>query len=322
MVNLIGMIKKEEETSIITQFMNLKFINSYLCSLNQNNIIDMKKLVILTMLLAAVFSVQAQVQTPQPSPFSKLEQKVGLTDVTIEYSRPSVKGRKIFGGLEAYGKIWRTGANKNSIITFSDPVTVAGYTIEAGSYAIFTKPGESLWEVFLYNDTENWGTPEKWDESKVVAIAKIKAIDLPVLVETMTIGINNISNGAATLDIAWANTLVTVPFQVPTDQKVLASINDALANNPSAEDYYAAAVYYAQNNKDISQAKTWMDKAMSMTEKPAFWQLRQQSLIYAKSGDTAGAISLAKKSLAGAKEAGNEQYVKFNEESLKEWGAN
>jgi hypothetical protein len=282
----------------------------------------MKKLLTLTMVVAFACSMNAQVTTPQPSPFSKVEQKVGLTDITIEYSRPGVKGRKIFGGLEAYGKMWRTGANKNSIITFSDPVTVAGYTIEAGSYAIFTKPGESLWEVYLYSDTENWGTPEKWDESKVVAIAKIKAIELPMLVESMTIGINNISNGSATLDIAWANTLVAVPFQVPTDQKVLASINAALSNNPTAQDYYAAAVYYSENNKDISQAKTWMDKSMSMTESPAFWQLRQQSLIYAKAGDKTGAIELAKKSMAGAKEAGNEQYVKFNAESLKEWGAN
>lgn len=282
----------------------------------------MKKLLTLTMVVAFACSMNAQVTTPQPSPFSKVEQKVGLTDITIEYSRPGVKGRKIFGGLEAYDKTWRTGANKNSIITFSDPVTVAGYTIEAGSYAIFTKPGESLWEVYLYSDTENWGTPEKWDDSKVVAIAKIKAIELPILVETMTIGINNISNGSATLDIAWANTLITVPFQVPTDQKVLASINAALSNNPTSQDYYAAAVYYSENNKDISQAKTWMDKSMSMTESPAFWQLRQQSLIYAKAGDKTGAIELAKKSMAGAKEAGNEQYVKFNEESLKEWGAN
>ena len=283
----------------------------------------MKKLLTLTMVLAFVFSMNAQITTPQPSPFSKVEQKVGLTDITIEYSRPGVKGREIFGGLEAYGKMWRTGANKNSIITFSEPVTVSGYTLEAGSYAIFTKPGESLWEVYLYSDTENWGTPEKWDESKVAAIAKIKAVKLPLLVETMTIGINNISNSSATLDIAWANTLVSIPFEVPTDQMVLASINAALSSSDvSADDYYAAAVYYSQNNKDISQAKTWMDKAMGMTESPKFWQLRQQSLLYAKAGDKAGAIALAKKSMAGAKEAGNEQYVKFNEESLKEWGAN
>lgn len=282
----------------------------------------MKKLLTLTMLVALVFSINAQVTTPQPSPFGKLEQKVGLTDITIEYSRPGVKDRKIFGGLESYDKIWRTGANKNTIITFSDPVSIAGSKVPAGSYAIFTKPGESLWEVYFYSDTENWGAPKKWDESKVAAIAKVKAQKIPFIVETMSIDINNIRNGSATIDIIWENTYVAIPFEVPTDEKVLASINDALNGTPSAQDYYAAAVYYLQENKDMKQAKEWIDKSISMTEEPAFWQLRQQSLIYAKAGDKAGAIELAKKSMTAAKEAGNDQYVKFNEQSLKEWGAN
>ena len=282
----------------------------------------MKKLLTLTLLFALALSVNAQVTTPQPSPFSKLEQKVGLTDITIEYSRPGVKGRKIFGGLESFDKIWRTGANKNSIITFSDPVTINGTNVKAGSYAIFTKPGESLWEVYFYSDTENWGAPEEWDDGKVAAIAKVKVQVLPMTVETLTMDINNITGGSATLDIIWENTYVSVPFTVPTDDKVLASINDALNGSPKADDYYASAVYYSQEGKDVKQAKEWMDKAMSMTESPKFWQLRQQSLIYAKSGDKAGAIDLAKKSMASAKEAGNMQYVKMNEESLTEWGAN
>ncbi|WP_250432423.1 DUF2911 domain-containing protein [Hanstruepera flava] len=282
----------------------------------------MKKLITITMVLAFALCLNAQVTTPQPSPFSKVEQKVGLTDITIEYSRPGVKDRKIFGGLEAYGKIWRTGANKNTTITFSDPVTIGGSKIAAGSYAIFTKPGESLWEVYLYSDTNNWGVPKEWDESKVVAIAKVQSHKLPFNVETMSIDINNIRNGSATIDIIWADTYLAVPFTVPTDDKVLASINDALNGSPTAQDYYAAAVYYLQEGKDMKQAKEWMDKSISMTEKPEFWQLRQQSLIYAKLGDTDGAIAIAKKSLAGAKAAGNDQYVKFNEDSLKEWGAN
>jgi hypothetical protein len=282
----------------------------------------MKKLLLFTLLLAFSFSLNAQVTTPQPSPACKLEQKVGLTDITIEYSRPGVKGRKIFGGLESYDKMWRTGANKNTIITFSDPITIAGTKVPAGSYAIFTKPGESLWEVYLYSDTENWGAPKEWDESKVAAIAKIKAMEIPFNVETFTIDINNIRTSSATLELIWEKTYIAVPFEVPTDEKVLTSINDALNGEPKADDYYASAVYYLKEGKDIKQAKEWMDKAMSMTEEPKYWQLRQQSLIYAKSGDTKAAIDLAKKSMVGAKEAGNDQYVKFNEDSLKEWGAN
>ncbi len=282
----------------------------------------MKKLLFFTLLLAFSFTMNAQVVTPQPSPLCKLEQKVGLTDVTVEYSRPGVKGRKIFGGLEAYDKMWRTGANKNTIITFSDPVVISGYKLKAGSYAIFTKPGESLWEVYFYSDTNNWGTPKEWDDSKVAAIVKVKAMEIPFSIETFTIDINNISNSSATLELIWEKTYLAIPFEVPTDDKVLASINDALNGTPTAQDYFASAVYYLQEGKDVKQAKEWIDKSMSMTDEPAFWQLRQQSLIYAKSGDTEGAIALAKKSLAAAKEAGNDQYVKFNEESIKEWGSN
>ncbi|WP_048331482.1 DUF2911 domain-containing protein [Bizionia psychrotolerans] len=282
----------------------------------------MKKTILILAAFVLTFSIQAQVVTPQPSPLSKVEQKVGLTDVTIEYSRPGVKGRKIFGGLESYDVLWRTGANKNTIITFSDPVSINGYDLKAGSYAIFTKPGESMWEVYFYTDTENWGAPEKWDESKVAAIAKVKADKIPFTVETFTIDINNIKTNGATLEMLWENTYVGVPFTVPTDDKVLTSINDALNGSPKAADYYASAAYYYSEGKDIKQAKEWIDKAVSMMDEVAYYQLRQQSLIYAKAGDTKGAIELANKSLEASKKAGNMQYVKFNEESLKEWGAN
>lgn len=283
----------------------------------------MKKLITITMVLAFALCLNAQVTTPQPSPLSKLEQKVGLTDITIEYSRPGVKDRKIFGGLESYGKMWRAGANKNTIITFSDPVTIAGeYKLKPGSYSIFVELNESIWVVYFYSDTENWGIPKKWDESKVVAIAKVQVQKIPFKVETFTIDINNIRNGSATINIMWDNSYASIPFQVPTDDKVLESINKTLNGKPTSQDYYAAAVYYLQENKDIKQAKEWVDKSMSMTDEPQYWQLRQQSLIYAKVGDKEGAIDLAKKSLEGAKKAKNEQYVKFNEGSLKEWGAN
>ena len=282
----------------------------------------MKKILLLVIACTLSIAVNAQVVTPQPSPLGKLEQKVGLTDITIEYSRPGVKDRTIFGGLEAYDEMWRTGANKNSIITFSDDVTISGYALKAGSYAIFTKPGESLWEVYFYTDTDNGGLPQKWDDSKVAAIAKVQAMQIPFNVETFTMDINNIRNGSATLELIWEKTYIAIPFEVPTDTKVLASINSSLNGTPKSEDYYAAADYYLAEGKDIKQAKEWMDKAMSMTEKPAFWQLRKQSLIYAKAGDTKGAIALAKKSMEGAKEAGNEHYVKMNMDSLTEWGAN
>ncbi|MDO6759184.1 DUF2911 domain-containing protein [Tamlana sp. 2_MG-2023] len=280
----------------------------------------MKKLLLLFMTCATVFSVNAQVNTPQPSPAAKLEQKVGLTDVTLEYSRPSVKGRIIFGDLVPYSKMWRTGANKNTIITFSTEAEIDGYKLKPGSYAIFTEPGESLWKVYFYSDTENWGTPKKWDETNVVAVTSVKAHSVPFNVETFTLDINSITNSGANIELIWEKTYIAIPFTVPTDDAVLASINDVLGGSPKASDYYAAASYYLQEGKSPKQAMEWIDKAVEMTkEKPLFYYIRKQSLIHAKAGDSKGAIAAARKSLELAKIAGNDDYVKMNQDSLDEW---
>ncbi len=278
----------------------------------------MKKLLLIAMAFTMSYAVNAQIDTPAASPFSKVEQKVGLTDITIEYSRPGVKGRKIFGGLESYGVVWRTGANARTKITFSDDVTIAGQTLKAGTYAIFTKPGEETWEVYFYTEYKGNGAPRDWDDSKVAVKTTVNVQPIPFVVETFTIDINNIRNSSANIDLVWEQTYITIPFEVPTDAKVSANI-DRVMGGPGFGDYYAAASYYYGSGKDIAQAKKWIDKAMGMTDNPRFWQLRQQSLIYAKAGDKKGAIALAKESLAKAEKAGNAAYVKMNKESIAEW---
>lgn len=280
----------------------------------------MKKLLCLIAVFAITFSVKAQIDTPAPSPFSKIEQKVGLTDVTLEYSRPSMKGRTIFGNLVPYGKVWRLGANMNTKITFSDDVTVGGTTLKAGTYAVYATPNQSNWEVMFYTDSNNGGLPQNWDDSKVAAKVSPAVNILPFDIETFTMSFDNLSNSSATLGMFWSNVYVGVEFNVPTDAKVSSAIERTM-KGPSSGDYYASAVYYLEEGKDINQAKAWMDKAISMMETPRFWHLRQQSLILAKAGDKKGAIEAAKKSLSGAKEAGNDDYVKMNTDSLKEWGA-
>lgn len=281
----------------------------------------MKKLILLAFTFVCTLSLEAQINTPAPSPFSKLEQKVGLTDVSVEYSRPSMRGRKIFGGLEEYGELWRTGANARTKITFSDDVKIAGQTLKAGSYSLYTKPGQQSWEIFFYTEADGGGYPEKWDESKVAAKTTVEAYQLPVDIETFTITFDDLTSKSALLGLMWERTYVGVPIEFPTDEKVSKSIESVMAGSPKANDYYAAAVYYASEGKDIAQADKWMDKAMKMTDEPAFWQLRQQSLIKAKAGDKKAAIKAAKESLAKAKEAGNDDYIKMNTDSLKEWGA-
>ena len=282
----------------------------------------MNKVVLFLLAIVASLSLEAQINTPAPSPASKLMQTVGLTEVVVDYSRPSMRGRKVFGDLVPFGKLWRTGANSYTKVSFDTDVTIAKQEVKAGTYSVFTKPGEKSWEVFFYTDTQGGGTPSDWDESKVVAKATVPVYAMPegMPIETFTITIDDVSSTGANLGIMWEMVYVAIPFGVPTDQTVMNSIDKALGG-PTAGDYYAAAVYYSSEGKDINKAKEWMDKAMQMTEKPAFWQLRQQSLILAKAGDKKGAIEVAKKSLASSKEAGNDDYVKMNMDSLKEWGA-
>ncbi|MRH99253.1 DUF2911 domain-containing protein [Kriegella sp. EG-1] len=280
----------------------------------------MKKITLFVCAIMASFAMNAQIQTPAPSPGSKLIQTVGLTDITVEYSRPSMRGRTIFGDLVPFDKIWRTGANARTKISFTEDVTFGGSKVKAGSYAIFTKPGATSWDVFLYEGPNDGGTPKVLDESKVVAKVTSEVVKMPMSMETFTIIIDDLSDNAATLGFLWESSYVPVKIEVGTDEAVMKNIDKVMAG-PDAGDYYASAVYYMNSGKDIKKAKEWMDKAMSMTEKPAFWQLRQQSLVNAKAGDKKAAIAAAKKSLAAAKEAGNEDYIKMNTESLKEWGA-
>jgi hypothetical protein len=278
----------------------------------------MKNFFLFFFVAAICATAEAQIKTPAPSPFQKIEQKVGLTDVTLEYSRPSMRGRVIFGGLVPYNEIWRTGANANTKISFSDDVEVGGTTLKAGTYAVYTKPGVKSWEVFFYSDSDNGGTPEKWDDTKVAAKVSVPVYPSPMEVQSFTISFDDLTSDSALLGIRWEKTYVGVPLQFGTDKAVIASI-DQVMNGPSENDYYAAAVYYLESNKEINQAKTWIDKAISLREQPAFWYFRQQSLIYAKAGDKKGAVKAAKTSLKLAEDAGNADYIALNKKSIGVW---
>lgn len=282
----------------------------------------MKKLLLIACFVAFTLTSNAQIAAPQPSPFSKIEQKVGLTDVTLEFSRPGMKGRTVFGNLVPFGKVWRTGANANTKITFSTDVTVAGQNLKAGTYALYTIPNQNSWEVMFYSKSDNWGAPRKWDKNLVAAKATVSVQPMPMKVETFTITFDDITNNSAVIGILWENTYVGLQFEVPTDAAVLASIEKTMKGNPTAREYYSAAVYFKDENKDIKKALAWIDKAVEMSKKePKFWMYRQQSLIHAKAGKKKTAIAAAKMSLDLAKKAKNMDYVKMNTDSLKEWGA-
>ena len=280
----------------------------------------MKKYLIIFALLIFSFSF-SQINTPQPSPLAQIEQIVGLTEIEVEYSRPSMRGREIFGNLVPYNRIWRTGANASTKISFSTNVEINGQMVEAGKYSVFTLPNESEWEFILYDDTSVRGVPRDWDDKNVVlsTMVEIKKYPDPISIETFTISFDALNNNYAVMSMMWDDVYVPVTINVPTRDVVEKNIQKVMSEDPTSSDYYAAAVYYMQENVNLSMAVKWMDKAMEMSENPQFWQLRQQSLIYAANGDLKGAIRIAKKSLEAAKAANNQDYIKMNKDSIKEW---
>jgi hypothetical protein len=281
----------------------------------------MKKVIVLLAFMIANFAIEAQVKTPQSSPKSTVEQLVGLTTVDLEYSRPSAKGRSVFGNLVPFGKLWRTGANANTVVSFSDDVVINGKTLKKGKYALFTLPKADMWEVIFYTATDNWGLPENYDVNKVAISLNVDPIMLNNSIETFTIGVGNLTNDSATLDIAWEKTMVSIKFDVPTQKTAIANISKALAG-PTAGDYFSSAQYFYQSNGDMNKALEYVNKAVSMTnagEETPFYFLRQKSLIQAKLNDKKGAIETAKLSLAAATKAKNDDYVKMNNDSISEW---
>ncbi|HMQ46389.1 MAG TPA: DUF2911 domain-containing protein [Saprospiraceae bacterium] len=279
----------------------------------------MKKLLFFCSVLFSVAlfstSAQAQIKTPAPSPTCKMTQTVGLTDVTLNYSRPGVKERSVFAadGLVPYGKVWRAGANSATKISFSDDVKVGGKALKAGDYAILVTPSEKEWTVNFYTyEGGNWSSyVEK--EAAASVMAKVQACNFT---ENFTIDINAIGMTSANINFLWEKTMVSVPMEVAVDEKVEADIKKTLAG-PSANDYYAAATYYHESGKDLNKALEWINKATETD--PKFWMVRRKALILADLKMTDKAIAAAQQSYDLAKEAGNDDYMRMNEKSIKEW---
>lgn len=280
----------------------------------------MKNIIVTAFFLTGIFWGQAQVKTPQLSVASELETTVGLTTIEIDYSRPSMRGRTVFGNIVPYGKRWRTGANANTTISFSDDVVIGGQTLKAGKYGLFTLPGKETWEIYFYSENDNWGNQVKWNPAKVAAKVTAKVQHLAHPVETFLISIGDLTNDTAELNLMWDKVKVSTLIHVPTDQKVMASIQKTMKGTPSARDYMAAAGYYFTTGKDAKQAMEWMDKGMAMNERQAYYQIYQQAAIHQKAGDTKGALALAKKALAAAEKSGDAAYIRKSKKALQEWG--
>lgn len=284
----------------------------------------MKRTVLGFMLSAALLfgaeKMNAQgLKMPAPSPAQKVEQVVGLDTISINYSRPSVKGRKIFGDLEPYGQVWRTGANASTKIKFSNDVTIEGNKIPAGEYALYTIPNKDEWTVIINKNTKLWGS-DGYKQEEDQARFKVKPQQNPRKTESFTINFANLKNDAADVELMWDNVIVPFTVKTDTDAKVMSQIQEQVVNNPNASPalYAAAASYYYENNRDLKQAHAWMEKANSGSD-VKFWHLHTQAKIEAKMKDYKSAVKTAEKSLEMAKAAKNDAYVRLNEKAIADW---
>jgi hypothetical protein len=279
----------------------------------------MKKVILSSLVCISLFA-QAQVQTPKASPIAKVEQRAGLTDISISYSRPAVNGRKIFGELIPFGQRWRLGANENTKITTSDVLIFGSDTLQAGTYALFATPNSDSWVIDFYTETTNWGLPEKWETSKVALTVNAKVKKMPLVTENLSFTIDAMEFNSAVLNITWDKTQVSIPFTLNTKAKVLASIEKTLSGSSvTANDYNQAASYYFTEQVDLKKALEWSTKAVELKGVSAYWMTRLKSQIQAANGDFKGAIETAKISLAEAEKDGDQNYVKMNQQSIEEW---
>ncbi|HSD08958.1 DUF2911 domain-containing protein [Flavobacterium sp.] len=278
----------------------------------------MKKILIAFAIIIAPLITQAQLKIPQASPKATILQTVGLTDVEIVYCRPAARGRAVFGNLVPFGKVWRTGANENTTISFSDDVVIDGKTLPKGKYSLYTIPKIESWEVIFYSTTNNWGNPETWNDANVVLRTTVKEEALSKPIESFTIQLANLTADSAELEMAWENSSVSMKFDVPTQKTVLANIESVLSG-PSSADYFTSAQYIYQSNGDNAKAMSYIDKAMELSTEKPYWYTRLKSQIQARAGDKKGAIETATISLAAAEAAKNQDYIKMNRESISEW---
>lgn len=257
-----------------------------------------------------------QIQMPQASPSAQISQKVGLTDVTIEYSRPSMRGRKIFGELVPFGQVWRTGANAATVLTFSTEVKVEGKSLPAGSYALYSIPGKSTWTVILSKNTKLWGAVG-YDASDDVMRFTVKPGKTGQKYETMEINFVDISDTGASIALKWENTRIKFRIETEVDEIVMAQIKELVIDqepqNPGL--YYQAANYYFTNNKDINQAYVWIKK--SVDADPKYWTMHLKAKIELALGMKKEALESARKSMEMSKEAKNPDYVGLNERLIK-----
>jgi hypothetical protein len=272
--------------------------------------IKMKKIIsamaIATFSLGSINMQAQQLKIPAPSPLQTVKQNFALGDVTIEYSRPGVKGRVIFGDVVPFGKIWRTGANATTKVAFSDDVKLEGNDVKAGTYGLYTLPNKDSWDIMLYKDLTLGGDVAEYKQENEVLRFKVKPTVLSNKVESFTMNLADITATSANIELLWENTRVAINLTADIDAKVMKNIETTLGKD--TRPYFQAASYYFDNNKDLKQASAWVDKALEQNPKAYYMMLLKAKIAY-KQGDKVNGKASAEKTIVMATEGKNDDYV-------------
>lgn len=275
----------------------------------------MKKLLLVALVTGSFsFANAQQLKTPAPSPAQTIKQDFGLSDIELSYSRPGVKDRKIFGDLVPYGKVWRTGANNATTITFGDEVMIGGKKVPAGKYGLLTIPGADEWTIIISKQTDV-SSPAAYKKEEDVVRVNVKPATVGMKAETFTMQFANVQAESVELHMRWDDILVSLPITANVEEKVMAQINNLM--NKDNRPYFSAAMYYIEKGKDLNQALAWLDKAVEQNPN-AFWIHHQRANTLARLGKKADAKAAANKSMELAKTAKNDDYVRLNEKLLAE----
>lgn len=269
-----------------------------------------KKIFLLAAASFILLSSEAQqLNTPQASPTTSVKQNFGLSTIELSYSRPGVKGRKIFGDLVPFGKVWRTGANNATTITFGDDVMIGGKKVPAGKYGLLTIPGQTEW-TFIISKQLDVTSPAAYKEDMDVVRVKATPATVAFSIETMMINIDGITNNSCSIGLGWENTYASFPVTTDIDSKIMAQIKNVMETD--SKPYFNAAMYYIDNGKDLNKAAEWLDMAYAQN-KDAFWVLYQKARVQKMQGKKADALATSKKSMEIAKQQKNDDYVTLNE---------
>lgn len=269
-------------------------------------------------LVAYVYG-NAQINHPKASPFAMVEQEMGLSKISVKYSRPATKGREVFGGLVPYGRIWRVGANESTKITLDTDMTVMGNALPKGTYALYAFPEASEWQIVFHKNISHWGDGRKnYDPKEDLFRAKVKPQKNLHHQENFLIAFDSITHNSANMTLTWAETQVNITFSVDTHAQMEIEIAKQITENPKAQTYYEAARYLQEQEKDYKRALEYLNKALELGGDTYYFH-RVKSLVQAALGDYKSAVQSAEKSLEISKSLEKDEFVRMNEKNIKLW---